>query len=130
MALSRSSAPSVDSALHPTSLNAPPNPSQICAAAASSIVTPTSPPATSVIAPSVFQYASGADVISVAVPFVVPPSHVFALASTQPPLHSTNPDGHRQTPPSQELAVGQGRPQAPQFAGSVAAFTHARPHAI
>jgi len=126
IALSRSAAVSVDRAAHPFSLNAPPNPSQICAAAVSSTVTSALPLVTSVSAPSVFQYAPGAEVISAG---RVPVAPQVAPDGTQAPLHSIDPDAHRQAPASQVWSLEQGMPQPPQFSGSVATLAQARPHA-
>jgi hypothetical protein len=46
------------------------------------------------------------------------------------PLQSTIPVGQRQTPASHVWPLAHGKPQAPQFVGSVAAATHRRPHGI
>src|SRR5689334_15645698 len=126
-ARSRSASGSIDRYAQPRSLNAPPKPSQIWAAAVSSTVTSAPPVVTVVSAPSVFQYAPGADVTRVGVLAGAP--HGLVSGATQLPLQSTIPAGHRQTPAWQLCAGAHGMPQPPQLVGSAVTSRQRRPQA-
>ena len=84
---------------------------------------------TSVSCPSVFQYAPGADVTSVAVRRRGGSAR-RSRRRTQVPLQSTSPDAHRQTPASQLCPPSRECRRPPQFVGSVATSTHRWPQAV
>ena len=120
MARSRSAALSSDRTDQPISLNEPPKPSQICAADMSSTVTSAFVPVTSVSAPSVFQYAPGADVTR-----ETASSAPHGLVSdTHAPLQSSIPGAQRHAPTWHVCSAAHGRPHPPQFAASFATSTH------
>jgi hypothetical protein len=59
----------------------------------------------------------------------VPVAPQVAPDGTHAPLHSIDPDAHRQAPASQVWSVEQGTPQPPQFSGSLATLAQSRPQA-
>jgi len=95
---------------------------------ASSIVTSAPPVVTVVNAPSVCQYAPGAEVTSVELPASEEPQ-TPASGATHEPLHNV-PEVHWQAPAWQSCPVGQGMPQPPQFVGSAETSRHVVPQGV